>query len=122
MEGREAKGRWSCSRRVMVRMLQVSQKRLSHMVIIPVWMFDHRSNQLVLLATENDFDVVLIDTAGRMQDNEVSRTIGGLLSVSDSEISQPLMRALAKVSKNSSITYRLVVKTSMKLAGGSEQP
>lgn len=30
-------------------------------------------------AKENDFDVVLIDTAGRMQDNE------------------PLMRALAKV-------------------------
>lgn len=32
-------------------------------------------------AKENKFDVVLIDTAGRMQDNE------------------PLMRALAKVSK-----------------------
>jgi signal recognition particle GTPase len=32
-----------------------------------------------IIASDNDFDVVLIDTAGRMQDNE------------------PLMRALAKV-------------------------
>lgn len=28
---------------------------------------------LLLQARANDFDVVLIDTAGRMQDNEVSR-------------------------------------------------
>lgn len=30
---------------------------------------------LTLIAKDNDFDVVLIDTAGRMQDNEVSRLI-----------------------------------------------
>lgn len=30
---------------------------------------------LTFIAKDNDFDVVLIDTAGRMQDNEVSRLI-----------------------------------------------
>lgn len=39
------------------------------------------------LASSNGFDVVLIDTAGRMQDNE------------------PLMRALAKVCPPVSISY-----------------
>ena len=41
------------------------------------------------VAKENKFDVVLIDTAGRMQDNE------------------PLMRALAKVSLSPSLTPKL---------------
>ena len=49
------------------------------------------------LAAQNDFDVVLIDTAGRMQDNEVKRYCVYMprwLMI----CSQPLMRALAKVS------------------------
>lgn len=41
---------------------------------------ERRSYSDVLPAKEHEFDVVLVDTAGRMQDNE------------------PLMRALAKVS------------------------
>ena len=55
-------------------------------------------NVLILChsAKENGFDVVLIDTAGRMQDNEVSGHAdlveGDLL-----RLLQPLMRALAKV-------------------------
>jgi signal recognition particle receptor subunit alpha len=44
--------------------------------------------ELTALAKENRFDVVLIDTAGRMQDNE------------------PLMRALAKVSRSSGLKER----------------
>lgn len=51
-------------------------------------------------AKDNDFDIVLIDTAGRMQDNEVCIQI--LLLAHDVPFTtadvQPLMRALAKVS------------------------
>lgn len=35
----------------------------------------------IALAKENDFDVVLIDTAGRMQDNEVSHRHGSIEEV-----------------------------------------
>jgi signal recognition particle receptor subunit alpha len=45
------------------------------------WVFYCVENEVDSVAKENSFDVVLIDTAGRMQDNE------------------PLMRALAKVSQ-----------------------
>lgn len=45
--------------------------------------FSHYSSKMVVLATERNLDVVLVDTAGRMQDN------------------MPLMTALAKVSKSS---------------------
>jgi signal recognition particle GTPase len=66
------------SREAMAKMLPALPKRPSPMVC-------RRSNNpssirlTPLVAKENSFDVVLIDTAGRMQDNE------------------PLMRALAKV-------------------------
>lgn len=73
-----AKEESSFSREGMVKMLPALPKR-------PLPMVCRRSNNLSsvrltpLVAKENSFDVVLIDTAGRMQDNE------------------PLMRALAKV-------------------------
>jgi len=51
------------------------------------------------VAKENDFDVVLIDTAGRMQDNEVF--LPSPLSPTTNKpigwLDQPLMRALAKL-------------------------
>jgi flagellar biosynthesis GTPase FlhF len=55
---------------------------------------------IVWAAKENDFDVVLIDTAGRMQDNEASVSVLQCpvpYLVNVRQISQPLMRALAKV-------------------------
>jgi signal recognition particle GTPase len=62
----------------MVKMLQVLPRRPSPTVC---WQSDISSlhAQDPFVARDNDFDVVLVDTAGRMQDNE------------------PLMRALAKV-------------------------
>jgi signal recognition particle receptor subunit alpha len=52
-----------------------------------------------VVARDNDFDVVLIDTAGRMQDNEVG--MHSPYSEADPAglqgHSQPLMRALAKL-------------------------
>jgi signal recognition particle receptor subunit alpha len=66
----------------MGRMRRGSPRMLSHMVspaeLIGLTNAAH-PRSLLLLAKENGFDVVLIDTAGRMQDNE------------------PLMRALAKL-------------------------
>lgn len=54
---------------------------------------------IFILAKDNDFDVVLIDTAGRMQDNEVSDGCVCRDQGTDTTFSkQPLMRALAKVS------------------------
>lgn len=37
-------------------------------------------SDMMELAKDNDFDVVLIDTAGRMQDNEVSGTVSRVIS------------------------------------------
>lgn len=54
------------------------------------------------IGRDNDFDVVLIDTAGRMQDNEVRLPCAEAIeSIAYSSLpsTQPLMRALAKVSK-----------------------
>lgn len=54
---------------------------------------------LLLQARTNDFDVVLIDTAGRMQDNEVSRRFCHAVPrcILLPKPKKPLMRALAKV-------------------------
>ena len=49
-----------------------------------------------MLAKDNDFDVVLIDTAGRMQDNEV-RFGCEFIWTDANYVLKPLMRALAKV-------------------------
>lgn len=55
----------------------------------------HHSNMSA--AKDNGFDVVLIDTAGRMQDNEVSH-LSRLTAFRQTKVSfQPLMRALAKL-------------------------
>ena len=54
----------------------------------------------LVTARDNDFDVVLIDTAGRMQDNEVFIPASSRFRGSPSrthEVIQPLMRALAKL-------------------------
>lgn len=54
----------------MEKMPQALLKMLSHMVSViqffAIMFLTHSET-----AKENDFDVVLIDTAGRMQDNEV---------------------------------------------------
>lgn len=67
--------------------------------------FNPQATQLIspFIAKENDFDVVLIDTAGRMQDNEVttppfSRSLLQIAHLIICPLSKPLMRALAKVS------------------------
>jgi signal recognition particle receptor subunit alpha len=51
------------------------------------------------IARDNDFDIVLIDTAGRMQDNEVCVQFFQTLDQFwvAHEVFQPLMRALAKL-------------------------
>jgi signal recognition particle receptor subunit alpha len=58
------------------------------------------AKEAIVHARDNDFDVVLIDTAGRMQDNEVRRSrvrlIFGLWTIPPHHW-QPLMRALAKL-------------------------
>ena len=58
------------------------------------------AKEAIFYARDNDFDVVLIDTAGRMQDNEVRqpcvRSFFSLQTITPHHL-QPLMRALAKL-------------------------
>jgi signal recognition particle receptor subunit alpha len=51
----------------------------------------------LVTARDNDFDVVLIDTAGRMQDNEVCAYLFRDSPSVTHIVAQPLMRALAKL-------------------------
>jgi len=69
-------------------------------------------NIVVLVqARTNDFDVVLIDTAGRMQDNEVSFLIFHSVPrciLLPKQNKKPLMRALAKVRKQTQSSFLYV--------------
>ena len=55
----------------MARMPQASLGKQSPMVNFLILPEDHQLRCVSNLAKDHDFDVVLIDTAGRMQDNEV---------------------------------------------------
>jgi hypothetical protein len=74
-----AKAALNCTRRDMARMPPALPKRPFHMVS----RFGRlRDIQLIThLGRDNDFDVVLIDTAGRMQDNEVRGCVGRVNSI-----------------------------------------
>ena len=60
-----------------------------------------------MLAKDNDFDVVLIDTAGRMQDNEVRFGCEFIWTDANYVLLKPLMRALAKVLFSTLYEYEL---------------
>ena len=67
-------------------------------------------------ARANDFDVVLIDTAGRMQDNEVSFLIFHSVPrciLLPKQNKKPLMRALAKVRKQIQSSFLYVNNVSL---------
>ena len=69
MELETARAVLSCTNGVTERMLLGSPKRpLPTVMICTVYLV---RSLIKYLARDNDFDVVLIDTAGRMQDNEV---------------------------------------------------
>jgi hypothetical protein len=69
MELETARAVLSCTNGVTERMLPGLQRRPSPTVTLCTARLVRSTD--IAIARDNDFDVVLIDTAGRMQDNEV---------------------------------------------------
>ena len=65
-----AKGKLNCTKKVMERTLLVLQRKQLP-TVSPILRIDIHVLKSLRPAKDNSFDVVLVDTAGRMQDNEV---------------------------------------------------
>lgn len=65
----------------MARTLLVSPKKPLLTVRMLTSSWNQPSDLCILLARDHDFDVVLIDTAGRMQDNEVGLLVDAPIDI-----------------------------------------